>query len=138
MFYIPLVHRTFTLPSSDRELFIGGDINLNVLERLIKEAYSTEGLYAECKIVISKIDDLYKGETKYGFAIYKELWDLYRNFFGKENYHPYDKKHPAFFIKWADNFLNEQLRIRAEIKKLQTEEERKKKDFIIPESFLRA
>jgi hypothetical protein len=90
--------RIFELPSSNNVLVEEGVVDEKTLCSLVKEAYKEKGLYAECLI---KVGNDYGG---FNFITYKEMWDLYRNFSGKEDYHPYDKEHPfslgkAFVLK---------------------------------------
>ena len=88
----------FELPSSNNILVEEGIVDERTLCSLVKEAYEEKGLYAECLI---KVGNDYGG---FNFITYKEMWDLYRNFSGKDDYHPYDKEHlfslgKAFVLK---------------------------------------
>jgi hypothetical protein len=86
--------RYFALPSS-KEVFVEkGEVKLEVLEDLIKEAYKTKGLYAECEVIVTRKANLCYSKKEHVFVTYKELWDCYRNLTGKEDYHPYNKQHP--------------------------------------------
>ncbi len=91
----------YELPSSNKILVEEGKVNPKVLLRLIKEAYKIEGLYAECEIQVKRKEDSDSEIGAYfSYVKYKELWDCYRNIFGKEEFHPYDKVHP-FPLGWA-------------------------------------
>ncbi len=100
----------YVLPSS-RKIFVKeGKINLKVLSRLVREAYKKKGLYAECEIQVKRKENSDSEIRRYyTYVTYKELWDCYRNLFGKEDFHPYDKIHPfslsMAFVRAQNNNL---------------------------------
>jgi hypothetical protein len=107
--------KPFELLSSKDTLVINGKVQEIILSKIIKEAYESKGIYAECKILVTQKNGDDNLKNNLVAVVYKELWDCYRNLTGKEDYHPYDKKHPfslgkAFILKnifeKQDNFLN--------------------------------
>lgn len=91
----------FRLKNSGKVLFDKGKVNARVFKSLILEAFKTKELYAENKIIYTRLN--YEGKIRECEATYKELWDAYRGFTGKEDFHPYDKsfslKDMAEFVK---------------------------------------
>ena len=85
----------YELPSSGKVLVEDGEVDKKVLSRLVKEAYELKGLYAECEIQVTRKEIFDSNASIYpSYVTYKELWDCYRNLFGREDIHPYDKIHP--------------------------------------------
>lgn len=87
----------FKLKSSDKIFLENGKVREKVLSDLIREAYYTLGLYDECKILVTQKNDANYSGKKLVFVEYKELWDIYTCLTGKEDYHPYEKKHQTLF-----------------------------------------
>lgn len=83
----------FKLRSSKNVLIREGKVQKRVLSSIIQEAYLFPGLYAECRILITRREGFYSKKNIVSVQ-YKELWDCYRNLTGKEDFHPYDKEHP--------------------------------------------
>jgi hypothetical protein len=90
----------FRLRISDSILITDGKIHERILDKLIFEAWMTEGIYAEDRIIFTRkyrVDNkLRKEETS---AMYKELWDCYKNLLGKNSFDPHYKKIPVNLMK---------------------------------------
>ncbi len=81
----------FRLPSSGKVIFNNGKNDEAVLRDIISEAYNQPDLYGEDRIVYTKMSkNLIIEEAT---ASYKDLWDRYRRFTGREDKHPYVKEY---------------------------------------------